>query len=222
MEDIIVPSIFKGYDVIAFFTTKAFSLKDIMKKYPFDSIYIPLQKHTDKIVVLDYDRSLKIGDAVVTKEKGVMIGVQVADCVPVLLFDRRNNVMAAVHAGWRGTAAGILKKMIELMIRKYQSFKEDILLSIGPSIRWCCYDVGYDVLEDVKKETGDGKYFLEKGQKYCLDLPTANKYQALRLGIREENIWISEDCTYCLPGKYYSYRFSKGVTGRQYGLIGIP
>lgn len=222
MEDIIVPPIFRDYNVVAFFTTKALTLKSIQNKYSFDSIYIPIQKHTDKIVVLDYDRSLKIGDAVVTKEKGIMIGVQVADCTPILLFDRRKSVMAAVHAGWRGTAAGILKKIIELMINRYQSFKEDILLSIGPSIRWCCYEVGYDVLDAVKKETGEGYYLLKKGQKYCLDLATANKYQALRLGIKEENIWVSDECTYCLPEKYHSYRFSKGVTGRQYGFIGIP
>jgi YfiH family protein len=221
MEDIIVPPIFKDYDVIAIFTTKALGLKNILIKYPFDRIYIPLQKHTDKIVVLDFDRSERIGDGVVTKERGIMIGVQVADCVPILLFDRRRDVVAAVHAGWRGTASGILKKMIELMERRYHSFKDDIILSIGPSIRWCCYEVGYDVLEAVKKETGNGDYFLEKGQKYCLDLPTANKYQALGAGIKEKNIWLSNECTYCLPEKYYSYRFSKGITGRQYGLIGM-
>jgi YfiH family protein len=138
-----------------------------------------------------------------------------------LLFDSNKNVIAAIHAGWRGTAAGILKKTINLMYQRYLSEPDGIFMAVGPSIRWRCYDVGYDVIEAVKMETGDGEYFLKIGPKYFLDLATANMYQALAMGLKKENIWISDECTYCLPEKYASYRFSKVVIERQYGLIGL-
>jgi hypothetical protein len=99
------------------------------------------------------------------------------------------------------------------------------VIAIGPAIRWCCYGVGYEVIEAVKKVTlpapKSKDYIIKRGEKYCLDLPTANKYQAFSLGIPLENIWMSDECTFCLPEKYYSYRYAKGTTGRQCGFIGI-
>jgi hypothetical protein len=156
---------------------------------------------------------------VITDRKGVVIGVQGADCVPILLHDRRTGATGAVHSGWRGTAAEILKKTIGAMGGRFSSSPSDITIAIGPAIRWCCYGVGYEVIEAVKKATGAGDYFMMKGEKYCLDLPMANRYQAVAAGVLPENIWMSEDCTFCLPEKYYSYRFAKGPTGRQGGFI---
>ena len=102
------------------------------------------------------------------------------------------------------------------------------MIAIGPSIRLCCYHVGYDVLESVIKVTGDGEYHVHKSDAYCLDLATANKYQAISSGIPEKNIWMSLECTYCNPDRFYSYRYAKGSTGRrldstrrQCGFIGI-
>jgi YfiH family protein len=224
MDNLVFPPNFKDKNVVAFFTTKAsgrVNPKYFVPKTSGSTIYLPIQKHTDKVLVLDDDLEPKIGDAVVTNRKDIFIGVQTADCVPVLLFDSNKNVIAAIHAGWRGTAAGILKKTINLMYQRYLSEPDGIFMAVGPSIRWRCYDVGYDVIEAVKKETGKGDYFLKIGEKYFIDLATANMYQALALGIKKENIWISEECTYCLPEKYFSYRFSKGLSGRQYGLIGL-
>ncbi len=224
MDNLVFPPNFKDKNVVAFFTTKAsgrVNPKYFVPKTSGSTIYLPIQKHTDKVLVLDDDLEPKIGDAVITNRKDIFIGVQTADCVPVLLFDSNKNVIAAIHAGWRGTAAGILKKTINLMYQRYLSEPDGIFMAVGPSIRWRCYDVGYDVIEAVKKETGKGDYFLKIGEKYFIDLATANMYQALALGIKKENIWISEECTYCLPEKYFSYRFSKGLSGRQYGLIGL-
>jgi hypothetical protein len=73
----------------------------------------------------------------------------------------------------------------------------------------------------VKKATGKGDFFRAGGGKNCLDLQSANKYQALSMGISEKNIWLSRECTHCLPDKYYSYRFAKGPTGRQGAFIGM-
>lgn len=231
-EPIITPPIFHRLPVKAFFTTKAFCGNEFrVQSSGVDAIYLPIQKHTDKVLILDSDIEPKIADAVITNRKGILIGVQVADCVPILLYDAEKGVAGVVHAGWRGTAAGILKNTINAMTGRFYSSPSDILVAIGPAIRWCCYEVGYEVIEAVEKAMGSKgtgislelskDYIIKKGEKYCLDLPTANKYQAISSGIKPEHIWMSCECTFCLPEKYYSYRYAKGTTGRQCGFIGI-
>jgi len=223
METLIFPKIF-GSRVKAFFTGKTpgadlqriSEISAMGKK----NIFLPIQKHTDKVLLLDSFEP-RIGDAVITDRKGVLIGVQGADCVPVLLYDRRTHATGTVHAGWRGTAAEILKKTIEAMGDRFSSSPSDITIAFGPAIRWCCYSVGYEVIEAVEKATGAGDYFIRKGEKYCLDLPAANRYQAVAAGVLPGHIWMSDECTFCQNEKYYSYRFAKGPTGRQGGFIGI-
>jgi polyphenol oxidase len=141
--------------------------------------------------------------------------------VPILLYDSVAHVVAAVHAGWRGTAAAILRKVIRTFTDRFFSSPSHIAIAIGPSIRWCCYSVGYEVIEAVRKATGSGDYFKTRGEINYLDLQRANKYQAMSMGIPGKNIWVSEECTHCLSDKYYSYRFAKGPTGRQGGFIAM-
>lgn len=225
IPNVIVPPVFRESRVRGFFTTKILSCDikavSMAAGVSLNDIYLPIQKHTDKILALDYDLEPKIADAVITNRENVLIGVQVADCVPILLYDIKRHVIGTVHAGWRGTAADILRKTIKAMTDRYYSSPDDILIAIGAGIRWCCYEVGYEVIDAVSKATGRGEYFIKKGEKYCLDLPTANKYQAISLGVKQENIWVSDECTFCLPEKYHSYRYANGVAGRQYGFIGI-
>jgi hypothetical protein len=186
-----------------------------------DHIYFPIQKHTDKVAVIEASLEPVIADAVVTRQRGLLIGVQVADCVPILLCDPEKQVVGAVHAGWRGTAEAILKKTIHIFCEKFFSNPADILVAIGPSIRQRCYEVDGDVIRAVSRATGDGAYIRTKGDKFCLDLASANMLQALTMGIPESNTWISDDCTFCSPEKFFSYRFSKGLAGRQAGFIGL-
>ena len=224
METLICPEIF-GKKIKAFFTGKLpgadfdrlAQLASLDKK----SIYVPIQKHTDKVIILDSSLDPKIGDAVITRRRDILVGVQAADCVPILLYDRSSDVAGAVHAGWRGTAAEILGKSISAMVDRYHSSPGELLIAIGPSIRWCCYDVGYEVIEAVRGTTGKDEYVENRGGKYFLDIATANKCQALSMGVPPENIWMSGECTFCLNEKYYSYRFAKGPTGRQGGFIRI-
>lgn len=223
MERLLFPEIFNG-KTIAFFTGKRpgaeieriAEIASVEKQ----NIYMPVQRHTDKVLILDSFEP-KVADAVITNKKGTLIGVQVADCVPILLHDKKTTVIGAVHAGWRGTAAGILKKAVMTMVNRFDSSPADILIALGPSIRWCCYIVGYDVVAAAKSATGNGNYVVERGERYCLDLSTANKYQALSVGVLPEHIWMSDECTYCYPDRYYSYRYARGTTGRQGGFIGI-
>jgi YfiH family protein len=225
MQHIIYPDIFPK-SVRVFFTGKlsAMPAENIsrMMDIEISNIYLPIQKHTDTIHILNADMSPVIADAVVTNRRGVFIGIQVADCTPVLLYDEERLVVGAVHAGWRGTAVGILKNTINVMQQRFYSSPQDLKIAIGPAIRWCCYEVGYEVIEAVAKETGAGDYYKTKGSKYCMDIPSANRIQALSVGVKKENIWMSDECTFCLPEKYYSYRYAKGgVIGRQCGFIGI-
>ena len=224
MDRLICPDIFDGH-VKAFFTSKSLGaeinkISNILsiKK---EDIFLPIQRHTDKVLVIESDLESKVADAIVTKRKGILIGVQVADCVPVLLFDRKKSIIGSVHAGWRGTAAQIVKKTIKLMVEDFNSSPDDIIIAFGPSIRWNCYYVGYEVKDAVCKATGNGKYHVKTDGGYCIDLSSANMLQALSMSIPEKNIWSSNECTYCNPDKYYSYRYSNGCAGRQGGFIGI-
>jgi polyphenol oxidase len=220
---IITPDIFKGLPVHAFFTTKRFhgEVDRLSTELHAETAYLPLQKHTDKITIIEYDLEPKVADAVVTNRRGLVIGIKVADCVPVLLFDKKKLIAGAVHAGWRGTAAGIVKKTIAVLKDYFHASPVDIIIAIGPSIKGCCYGVGPEVVDAVTRETGNGDYVLARGETRFVDLGAANRHQALSSGILPENVWISEDCTHCLPEKYYSYRYAKGAVGRQYGFIVI-
>ncbi len=225
----IQPPNINSSDTKAFFTTRHFNKeRDLLTKelsaefnIPESSIFMPVQKHTDTVHVLRSDHEEVVADAVITDRGNVLIGVIVADCVPVLLCDTGKRVIGAVHAGWKGTAAQILKEAIRKMQAEYNSLPEDILIAIGPSIRQCSYEVDENVKEEVRKGTGEGDYFSKSDEKYFIDLSTANKIQALNTGILPENIWQSGECTFCSPDKFYSYRYLKGSEGRQGGFIGI-
>jgi len=221
----IEPSIFKRERLKAFFTTKHVGTDPSViarhVNFPVERIYFPIQRHTSRVQILRKNDPLKTADAIVTREKNILLGVKVADCVPVLLYDRSSDACGAVHAGWRGTADNILTRTIELMCSRHYSKPEDLLISIGPSIRWCCYAVGQEVLQAVTQATGPGEYSIRRYDHLCLDLPTANRVQAMRTGVPGSNIWMSNECTYCYHERFFSYRFSKRVFGNQGGFIGL-
>lgn len=209
--------------VTAFFTTRMYDDRRGCLKEALDisetQVFLPIQNHTDKVHVLASGREPVVADAVVTEERRVLIGVNVADCVPVLLYDGRAQVAGAVHAGWRGTAKRILMNTIETMKRTFSAQTADIMVAVGPCIGGCCYEVGSDVRDSVREATGEGRYCEERGGRHYVDLSSANMQQAVASGIPEENIWLSGLCTCCRPDKFYSYRHAGGTMGRQGGFI---
>lgn len=211
----IYPEIFNGF-ALGFFTDGNVGIDIEPTKHSI--VYLPLQEHTDIVLIVEEDLKPRTADAVITKRKDVLLGVKVADCIPILLFDKERNIAAAVHAGWRGTAKGILKKTIRTMRNTYGSDPADILISMGPSIKKCCYEVSDEVIQAITQETGDGDYY----SKTHLDLHGANRAQAVSSGIRLQSIDIIEECTCCSNGNYHSYRRDKGSRGRQGGFIGLP
>ncbi len=222
--ELIEPLNMKLPHINALFTTKTDEdLTDYISSnfhIPKDRIYMPVQKHTSNVHVLEHDLVSVTADAVLTKEKNIVIGVKTADCVPVLLYDPGQSVIGAVHAGWKGTAAEILVNTLTVMKKIFRCSMDNAVLAIGPSIRKCCYEVNRDVRDAVNKY-GVGCCDDARNDKYLIDLSDINKKQALSMGVRPDNIWQSEECTFCNPERFYSYRYTKGSTGRQGGFIGM-
>jgi YfiH family protein len=163
------------------------------------------QTHSDIVwTVRDGEGCLGDGDALVTDEPGLLLAIRTADCVPILLADLERRVVAAVHAGWRGTVAGILARTVGEMQSKYGTKPIDVVAAIGPSIGPCCFEVGPEVPLPVV------------GRK--ADLWAANREQLERVGVGR--IWVAERCTMCEPESFYSFRRGKD-TGRMVSAIGI-
>ena len=157
-------------------------------------------------------------DALITDLKGVVLTILTADCVPVLLYDKKNKVIAAVHAGWKGTKAEIVAKTVRKMQEMFGSESEEIVAGIAPAIGRCCYEVG----EEVAKHFSDlPEGYTQKGEKYMLDLPYINKYQLLESGLKEKHIEMSGICTACETQRFFSYRKEQGCSGRFMSMIGM-
>lgn len=157
-------------------------------------------------------------DALITDVKGVVLNVLTADCVPILLYDKQKDVIAAVHAGWKGTKAQIASKTVHKMTELYGCDPQNIIAGVAPSIGRCCYEVGEDVAEHFF-DMPEG--FTSRGEKYMLDLPFINKQQLLAAGLKEENIEMSHTCTACDVERFFSYRKEQGCSGRFMSMIGI-
>jgi len=194
-----------------------------------DDLYfiVANQTHSDHIVVITeeetkgwkgLDDAVADCDALITNKKGVVLSIMTADCVPVLLYDKENEVVAAIHAGWKGTEAKIVAKTVQRMIEVYGSNPEDIMAGIAPSIGRCCYEVGKDVAQHFF-DTPEA--FISIGEKYMLDLPFINKKQLLDVGLKEENIEMSGICTACEVDRFFSYRKEQGCSGRFMSMIGL-
>lgn len=160
-------------------------------------------------------------DGLVTSIKNLPLMIYIADCVPVLLHDEKAQVIAAVHCGWKSSVADILGAAVGKMI-KLGASAENIHAAIGASIGACCFECDDDVPEAVDKYLGgDTAGLLEKkpnGKTY-VDLRGANKRRLMQLGLIEENIDVSAECTKCMPNKYWSHRGTNGVRGSMAAVI---
>ena len=160
-------------------------------------------------------------DGIITNQPGVMIGVSVADCVPLLLFDPVKRVVAALHAGWKGTAGEIGKKGVVAFQEMFGSSTADILAAVGPAIGPCCYEVDAPVMEAFKKgASGWDLFAVARGEgRWGLDLAAANRRQLAESGLPEGNIFVADQCVSCNQELFFSYRRDNGDTGRQMGFI---
>lgn len=187
------------------------------------------------------------GDGMMTNKRGLLLAIQTADCIPVLIADRKGRAVGAFHAGWRGTLKRIVETGIGRMRLEFGSKPEDLVAAIGPGIGQCCYAVGeeirsefvsqFEYAEELFCEVYDSDPVKEKypllfltarapghsniGPGLHLDLAEANRRQLIDAGVDPAAISVLHDCTSCWSDRYFSYRAEHGFTGRMLSVIGI-
>lgn len=176
-----------------------------------DKITYLMQEHSDKFYIVDNKNYLDVrgqkGDALITAEKGIAIGVFTADCVPLILVDTYNKIVAVVHAGWKGTVLKITSKVLNYMKLNMGSNPRNVAVAIGPSIGPCCFEVGLEVAEKFN-------FVYKRDNKFYVDLWKENIKQVTDFGVLRENTSNSMICTFCNSNIVFSYRKEAGNTGR--------
>lgn len=158
-------------------------------------------------------------DGVITDQKNILLTTVHADCLPVWLYDEEHHAIGLVHAGWRGTLAGIAPRAVKLMQENYGSDPAKMKAAIGPGISLCCFETGPEVIEAFRAEWDFADKYAEPAErrpggaagKYYIDLKGINTEELLLAGLKLENIEISDHCTHCEPETFASYRREGGT-----------
>jgi polyphenol oxidase len=206
------------------------------------------QIHSDLIHVVHAPEPGRVnGDGLITNVPGVALAIMTADCLPVLLVDRRNKAVGAFHAGWRGTVQRIVEKGLGIMRHEFGTRPQDVFAAIGPGIQQCCYEVGEELRSQFESQFSYGAELFHEvrdsdpvHEKYpllfmnmrapghgdlCiklhLDLREANRRQLIAAGVPARQITALNDCTACDTRHFFSHRAEKGRTGRMMAVIGI-
>lgn len=189
-----------------------------------ENLIIPEQKHTDniKIVSSSADNVLNT-DGLITATKGLGLMLLFADCVPVILYSPEKHVLGVIHAGWRGTAKGIVRKAIDIFENKFNAQRSYIRALIGPAIGQCCYPVSQEVSDKLKSSlnnTYDNVFnYDNQSGNINVDLKLINFYQLQEAGvINIDNVGY---CTSCENSLFYSYRAEQGQTGRHCAIASL-
>ena len=196
-----------------------------------DRLFMPHQIHGSSTLIineiflsltsLEREQKLDGVDALMTNQKGVCIGVSTADCVPIMLFDSKQKVIATVHAGWRGTLAKIVVKTLEKMQLHFGSSPTDILVQIAPCISFENYEVGVELVDSFAREQFPiNQLFCDKEKdKFCFDLKTANRFLLLEFGVLPQNIAVSDCCTFRDYERFFSARRLGINSGRMFSCM---
>ncbi len=183
--------------------------------FKMDEVVVQKQIHSDIInVVNKFIIGLK-GDALITKTRNLGLAVSTADCNNIYLYDSQTKVIAAVHSGWEGTEKRILEKTIIKLKNEFDSNPNDLFVYMGPAISQMNYEVGEEFLTKF-----EAKYLVAFGEKYLLDLKTANKDILIDSGVPEKQIEVSDICSFAHTN-YHSYRRDKQNSGRAFGVIAL-
>jgi YfiH family protein len=177
-----------------------------------------LQVHGTEVYMATTDGRVEGYDALITNQPGLLIGVTVADCVPILIYDRKNRAVAAIHAGWRGTVGGIVTCTLTTMKQQFGTTGENCYGYIGTCIDTASFEIGAEVADQfdpVYLRTNPGS------QKTCADLKSANANLLRQFGVPPMQIAISPFSTVVHNADYFSYRAEHGQTGRMLAVVGV-
>lgn len=183
---------------------------------PEDQIVYTQQQHTNNVVVCSSADVYPNCDSLITNTPQLYLSISAADCNPVMLYDPATKTVAGIHAGWRGTLAGIVKNTVAKMREHCNVTPADVIAFIGPSAGKCCYEVGEEVALKFSEECREKK----SGAKYLLDLKRVNMIQLLENGVQESHIEVHPDCT-IHNDLYHSYRRDGKASGRMHAIIGL-
>ncbi len=188
---------------------------------PFENLIVPHQVHSRNVAWITEHQDLPETDGAATVDSHFPILLQFADCVPVILFDRVTEAVCVVHAGWRGTAAGISSYAANMLASVLNSQTKNIVAAIGPAIGKCCYPTGLDVKAKLETTTSANSSDLInwKNDVPHPDLKAFNALQLYEAGVSEVD--VCNRCTSCQSDIFYSHRQSGGKTGRQGALAAI-
>ena len=198
-----------------------------MLSIPSENLLFPYQTHGDSVCIIDKEFTSKSKDeqlqllngvdALITNQIGVCVGVGTADCVPILIFDPKNKVFAAIHAGWRGTVTKLGPKVVEIMKTKFNSAPSDLLVGIAPSISPDYFEVGDEVVDEFAHAgflIDDIGYYNFETSKFHIDLWFANELLLSQAGVRFDNIEVAGLCTYYHSDQFFSARRQGIQSGR--------
>ena len=175
------------------------------------------QTHGTNVLLANEAQRAHGFDAIITNKENLFVAVTIADCVPVLIYDCHTQAVAAIHAGWRGTAGKIIENTLHEMYKHFGTQGKDCFAFIGTCISKQAFEVGKDVAEQFEKEVV--AYSADK-EKYYVDLKSANHKQLMSFGIPNTHIETATTCTVVNNNRYFSYRKEKGNTGRMLAVIG--
>ena len=167
-------------------------------------------------IVVDAADLVAEGDALISNRAGVTVGVKTADCVPILLVDPVTRSVAAIHAGWRGTAAQIVPAAIGELAARWGVKAEDLRAAIGPAIGGCCYEVSAEVARQFGPWVPE---LRDVDAAVRVDLSSINEIQLRQAGLRD--VWRSGECTFCQAERFFSFQRERERAGRMMSFIGV-
>jgi polyphenol oxidase len=191
----------------AFFGSLGIELKELA---------IPGQVHSAQVQLVHEPGLYKACDALVTRTPRVFLCVTVADCLPILMFDPEHLAVAGVHAGWRGTAAEIVRSAVQTMQDHFRTDPRQLVVFIGPGAGSCCYEIGDEVADRI-----DAQFVVHRGSSSFADLKAANSAQLQSSGVLASNIEVHPSCTISEADRFHSYRRDRDRSGRMMAVVGL-